>query len=320
MVKNGVPPDWIDGHPTEAADYTRRERYAGAMHGGMQRAIREEEEKHVIERIPPEEAPYVMPAFQISKANGKVRLILDCRCINIFIKERRFKMADWLQLKRQVRRRMFGITIDLSSAFHHLGVAWALRRLLCFRYDSITYRYIGLPFGLRSAPRLFCAAMGATMNAIRARWNVLASAYMDDLIILHVDPAYLRRVGQEIVAFLEWLGWSPNMQKCKLEPATRFVYLGMQWDTEEMSIRMTSEKNTALKKTIKRWIGWTAGGAIVRARDVARLIGQLSATRAQHESASLYLARLNRLKCQAVGANGGATRTQLTRALLPELH
>ena len=173
------------------------------MHGVMKQAINEEEERHVIERIPREEAPYVMPTFSVAKTNGKVRLILDCRCINVFIKERRFKMANWLKLNRQVRRRMRGITIDLSSAFHHLGVEWVLRRLLCFRYDSVTFRYIGLPFGLRSAPRLFCAAMTATMNAIRARWRVLASAYMDDLIVMHQDTAFLRRAGQEIVAFLD---------------------------------------------------------------------------------------------------------------------
>ena len=95
------------------------------------------------------------------------------------------------------------------------------------------------------------------------------------------------------------------MQKCVLEPDTRFAYPGMQWDTEEMTVRMTTEKNTKPKRIVKRWIRWTKGGATVRVRELARLIGQLSATRAQHECASLYLARLNRLKCQAVGQMAG---------------
>jgi hypothetical protein len=41
MVENGVAAEWIDGPPTEAADYTRRERYAGEMHLAMLRAIAE---------------------------------------------------------------------------------------------------------------------------------------------------------------------------------------------------------------------------------------------------------------------------------------
>jgi hypothetical protein len=58
----------------------------------------------------------------------------------------------------------------------------------------------------------------------------------------------------------------------------------------------------------------------VRAREIASLIGTLSATRPQHECASLYLAKLNRLKCQAVCLKGWNAVTQLTRAVLPELH
>jgi hypothetical protein len=94
----------------------------------------------------------------------------------------------------------------------------------------------------------------------------------------------------------------------------------MEWDTIAMTIRMTAKKNTDLKKTVKKWIRWAEGGATVRVREIAGLIGKLSATRAQHECASLYLAKLNRLKCQAVGADGWEVRTGLTHTLLPELH
>jgi hypothetical protein len=148
-------------------------------------------------------------------------------------------MADWLTLKTLILPGMHAVTIDLSSAFHHLGVVPSLRRLLCFRYDGITYRYIGLPFGLRSAPRLFCEALGGHHEC-----SADAVAGRDDV----------RVAALQIVDFIAWLGWTPNRLKCSLDPATSVVYLGIQWDTTTMTVRMTTKKNTSLKHTVKRWI------------------------------------------------------------------
>jgi hypothetical protein len=72
---------------------------------------------------------------------------------------------------------------------------------------------------------------------------------------------------------------------------------------------------------LKKWIKMTKGGATVGVRDLAKLIGQLSATRAQHEQASLYLAKMNRLKCSVVRAGGWDALVQLApaRTILTEL-
>lgn len=318
MVEHGCAADWIGSAPTTPQDYTRRERYAGAMHEAMRAVIDEELQRGVLEVIQPQQAAYIMAAFAVVKPK-KTRLILDCRPINEYIREKSFKMTDWLHIKEHIRRGYAGSTLDFSNAFHHLGVCEELRRFLNFRYDGICYRYRGLPFGLRSAPRLFCAAMSATMNAIRSRWDVIVSAYMDDVLILAEEADVLRQTVLEIVDFCEALGWTINRKKSVLEPSTRFTYLGLEWDTLAMTIRKTTEKNTALKKTVKQWVRFVRSGATVRVRDLAKLIGQLSATRPQHEEASLYLAKVNRLKCQAVGSDGWEARTTLTRALLPEL-
>jgi hypothetical protein len=202
MVEGGVRSDWIDGPPTEAADHTRRERYSGVMHDAMVRAIEEEKARGVLEVVSAAVVWFVMAAFVLIKAGGKVRLILDCRPINEYIRQQSFKMTDWADLKRRLVVGMYGVTLDFSAAFHHLGVNEELRQLLNFRYDGVTYRYVGLPFGLRSAPRLFCAAMAATMNAVRARWNVVAFSYMDDVVLLHEDGDYLKTAVEEIVKFI----------------------------------------------------------------------------------------------------------------------
>jgi hypothetical protein len=218
-----------------------------------------------------------------------------------------------------IKKGMNGVTWDFSSAFHHLGMQEDLRRRCNFRYDGVTYRYVGLPFGLRSAPRLFCKAMGATVRARRGKWDVEASYYVDDMVMMHENTQQLAEIVSKVLVWLNELGWTVNLEKSKLEPSTKFVYLGMEIDTEEMTVRMTAKKNTEMKKELKQWIKWTKAAKEVKARDLARLIGRLSAMRGQHEEASLYLAKMNRLKTMIVKAGGWSARNVLTRDLLPEL-
>jgi hypothetical protein len=74
---------------------------------------------------------------------------------------------------------------------------------LPFEYDSVTYQYIGLPFGLRSAPRLFYEAMRVH----------------DDVLILCDDADLLRSSIPRIVAFWQSLGWTLRA-KLHFEPST----------------------------------------------------------------------------------------------------
>jgi hypothetical protein len=319
LVEGGCRPDWADQPPPTPRDYTRRERYSGKMDEAMHSAINEEIARGVLEIISQAEADYVLSAFVVIKPN-KIRLILDGRELNVYIREQAFKMTDWMAVRDAIRRFFWACKLDFSSAFHHLGVHPDLQRYLVFRYDGVYYRYVGLPFGLRSSPRLFSAAMTATMNAVRARWDILVVCYMDDILLLAENRDELRKSVAEIIEFCESLGWTVNREKSQMEPSQSIDYVGLNWNTVEMTVRMTTEKNRELKTLVKRWIEMVRMETEVRVRDLARLIGKLSATRPQHEEASLYLARLNRRKCEAVREDGWQAKTTLTRTLLTELY
>jgi hypothetical protein len=126
------------------------------------------------------------------------------------------------------------------------------------------------------------------------------------------------------VKFVTWLGWTVNMEKSVMTPSKEWKYLGMIWKTgpgeDDMTVQMVKEKNTAVKKELKGWIPKVKSGTVVKVRELARLIGRLSAMRAQHEEASLYLAKMNRLKCEAVRASGWEAKVRLQPMVLPELH
>jgi hypothetical protein len=286
----------------------------------MCQAIWEGLQTGVLEEISEAEARFVMAAFCVPKPGGKVRLVLDCRPINLYIAERPFKMESLADLARLMARGMFATTLDLTSAFHHVPVEPGLRVFLNFRYDGHYYRYCGLPFGLRSAPRIFSKALRACVCAMREAWDVHIFQYMDDLILLSSSSERLREITGKAVRFLRWLGWTVNLTKSKMEPTQTPTFLGMEWDTTQMTVRSIPEKNKRLKRENKQWIRKARNGDRVIVRALARLTGRLSATRIQHCQAPLYLTTLYRLISVTTRSVGWSGNVTLSRQLLPQLH
>jgi hypothetical protein len=63
--------------------------------------------------------------------------------------------------------------------------------------------------------------------------------YLDDLLLLHQDLERLRNIGQEVPLFLQWLGWTVNEEKSHLEPSRIFIYLGWEWNSHDLTVKLT---------------------------------------------------------------------------------
>jgi hypothetical protein len=58
-------------------------------------------------------------------------------------------------------------------------------------------------------------------------WDAFkAVIYLDDLVLLQKDPNYLKKSSGEIAQFLNWLGWTVNIDKSHLTPNRQFQCLG----------------------------------------------------------------------------------------------
>jgi hypothetical protein len=161
--------------------------------------------------------------------------------------------------------------------------------------------------------------MRAAMREIREKWKVTNVQYLDNLLFLDKDAKDLERQTMEIAMFLQNLGWSINWKKSRTTPSQRFVFLGIEWDTREMNLQIEMKRNSVLRQQVKKWTQWTVRRKRVPVKQVAKLIGQLSQTRVQHSRASLYLARLNRMKTQAVNQIGWNGMLTLTPWVMTEL-
>ena len=100
----------------------------------------------------------------VPKKNGDVRAILDMKWLNKRIRKRKFKMETLRSIISAVQRGDFMASIDLSEAYLHIPILLSHRQYLCFCYNQQKFQYRALPFGLKSAPRVFTKVLVALIS------------------------------------------------------------------------------------------------------------------------------------------------------------
>jgi hypothetical protein len=176
-----------------------------------------------------------------------------------------------------------------------------------------------MPFGARHSPRIFTRALSYALRYIRVHWDVRIVAYMDDLLLLHQDPVYLRLAKLQIAAYLQSLGWTLSLAKCEFTPKQKITFLGWQWDFISLSLRMTQEMRKTLLFMIKQWLRRAVAGAKVSCKKLGRLIGCFNFLRAQIPRASLYLRTLHTALAEMVRLKGWNGWGLVTRRIISEL-
>ena len=98
----------------------------------------------------------------------------------------------------------------------------------------------------------------------------------------------------QITSLLELLGFVVNREKSQLLPAQVIHYLGFMVDSKEMKIRLSEEKATQISTTCRK----IRERGFISVRELARLIGKMTATLPAIFPASLWYRKLQRMKNQ----------------------
>jgi hypothetical protein len=319
MIERGLQPEWRDQSPDAEVMFCEQPCLAGRRHLLMLEEIKKELEGGVIIEVAKEEVKMLLKVFLVPKKGGEWRKVLDCTPLNVFCCDRRFKMEDQRLLVQILKRDMWGVSVDIKSAYHHVTVSPRLSPYLSFSYNSRFYQYRGMPFGIKMAPRVFSRIMHRCTVVIRHHWKVDVVQYIDDIWIGHMDVVYLRSVVPLIIQFLERLGWLINRKKSELTPARAFKFLGWNWDTRLMQVQLTKERRMKLRTAVEKTMRWAERAQVVRVRELASVIGQLSAARLQFSHASLYLAELNLVKTRTVKLLSWNGMVRMNRSVLTDL-
>ena len=98
----------------------------------------------------------ILPLGVAVNSAGKPRLIWDGRHVNRHLPRYKFRMET---LQREGRalfeRSLWGGTLDLSSAYHHVEIHPESTTYLGFEWGGVFHRFVVLPFGISTAPWLF---------------------------------------------------------------------------------------------------------------------------------------------------------------------
>ncbi|XP_071847532.1 uncharacterized protein [Apostichopus japonicus] len=120
---------------------------------------------------------------------------------------------------------MWAASVDLKDAYLHIPVKIESQNFLAFSYKGKTYKFVALPFGLSTSPRVFTRIAGTVVADLR-RSGVTLYAYLDDWLVTgrsHQEALFnLGRTTER----LEQLGWVINREKSHLIPTQTIQFLG----------------------------------------------------------------------------------------------
>lgn len=139
---------------------------------------------------------------------------------------------------------------DLADAFRHIPIAESDFWLLGFFWDGFYYIDRFLPFGLRTAPfifDLFAKALHWVLVAILF-WSIVFH-YLDDFFAILPPNGDAAQFSEDFDTVCNDCGLKVNHTKD--EEGTSVEFLGIQFDSEKMEVRLPPDKLERARKSVK---------------------------------------------------------------------
>ena len=163
---------------------------------------------------------------------------------------------------------------DLQEAYRAVPVHPLDQPKLAVSWNEDVLIDRALPFGLRSAPKLFSALTDGFMWVLHHNGIQQALHYLDDFLILgQANTQACQDWLSRALSLCDQVGLPVAPEKTE-GPTTNLIFLGIEIDTQKMQLRLPPDKMIRLRAAIARWShhrGPTSG----RKRDLLSLIGLL---------------------------------------------
>ena len=204
----------------------------------------------VIEETVHEPGEIISNIFPRRKKSGKIRIIGNFKDLNQDIVYKKFKQTTVQDVLNNIRPKSYMCSIDLSDAYYSVNVKKSDRKFLKFQWNGKLYQFCGLGQGIGCAPRIFTKLMRVPLSFLR-RMGINVLAYIDDLIIISDTYEDCLKDTQACLLLLQRLGYIVNFEKSALIPSQTIDHLGLTIDSNNMSVRVTTDKCQALVQKCK---------------------------------------------------------------------
>ena len=183
--------------------------------------------------------------FLAPKKGGKWRPILNLRPLNKYIVPRRFRMETLSSILRLLGPGLWATSVDLKDAYLHVPVRREDQSFLCFLYRGRLFRFVAMPFGLSTAPRIF-TRLTLALAAFLRRSGVRIFMYLDDWLVVESSRDRCLAATATVLREARALGWIVNPEKSELTPSQRPTFLGAYVDLRVGRAFPTSERVEAV--------------------------------------------------------------------------
>ncbi|VDI73543.1 Hypothetical predicted protein [Mytilus galloprovincialis] len=175
-------------------------------------------------------------------------------------------------VKRSSFEERLDVKIDLTDAYLTLQIAKNTENTSDFLAGKNNGIQV-LPFGIAVAPRIFTKLMKVPMTLLR-RLGVRLIVYLDDILIMNQSNQKILSDLSTVLSILRGLGFLINTNKSVMEPSQTMEFLGYTVNSKLLTLSLPKEKVEKIKNSSKLMLEHKK----VSARDLAQLIGQLTAT------------------------------------------
>ena len=143
--------------------------------------------------------------------------------------------------------------LDIKSAYRLVPVHPQDHDLLAIEWHGAYYVDGALPFGLRSAPKIFTAIADALQWVMLQRGVTMVDLYLDDFVTMGPPGMDTCRVNLDrILAVCSDLGVPLAMEMLE-GPSQCMTFLGIEIDTACGQLRLPAEKLARLKALLAQW-------------------------------------------------------------------
>ena len=140
---------------------------------------------------------------------------------------------------------------DLSRAYRQLRIDPMNYDKLGFKWRNLVYFDISFPFGIRSAAQA-CQCTTDGLRYMAEKRNIPMINYVDDIAAVASSRMEAIHMGSNIDSIIVESGLCIAQQK-SVDATQRMTFLGIVFDSNKMTMEVTSERLEAIQEELKLW-------------------------------------------------------------------
>jgi hypothetical protein len=197
-------------------------------------------EKHGV-IIKTERSNWASPIVVIPKADKSVRICGDYKVtINPEVEDEQYPLPTTQDLYAEMQGSKVFTKLDLTHAYAQLSVDKESQEYLTISTHKGLYSYTKLPYGVKSAPKIFQAKMDQILQGVEK-----CVCKQDDILIGGDNERENLEILAEVLNRLHRYNTHLKLEKCEFLK-TELVYLGLKINAE--GLHPVDEKIDAIKK------------------------------------------------------------------------